>query len=69
MCADEVIGIPATRSQYIDLLGDYDMDEIIANFCNADEIVEEENPLSNDANESNVKETISSPYSFERKYE
>ena len=69
VCADEVIGIPATRSQYIDLLGDYDMDEIIANFCNADEIVEKENPLSNDANESNVKETISSPYSFERKYE
>ena len=35
------------------------MDEIIANFCNAHEIVEEENPLSNDADESNVEERLS----------
>ena len=60
LCADEVIGVPATRSRYVDLLGDYDMDEIIANSGSADEIVEEEGiPPSIDADANNVKERLS----------
>ena len=59
LCADEVIGISTTRSRYVDLLDD-NMDEIIANFAGADEIVEEEgNAPSSASDASKVKERLS----------
>ena len=60
LCADEVIGIPATRRRYVDLLGDDDMNQIFENFGNADEILEDDgNPQSMDADASNVKAKLS----------